>query len=179
MKPRILIVLSVLLLFSLLTGCNTADTPVSGDILYTNSELGFSLTFPEHWQDHYRIVPTEGGIAVNFYGESLAGQGAPKPAPSGLLMFYIIDRTVAEHGFLDSRQSVGTVKGIDYCYATGTDVTLSPIILSNESTVQAYARLFGDEIYGEPQLPLIHQDWEKAQQMLKDIPEILTSFTVL
>ncbi len=166
-----LLIFFVVVLF---TGC--AAQPDAGDILYTNEALGFSLTFPESWKDHYRIVDLAYGIAVNFYGESLAGQGAPIDSDSGLLMFYIADRSVAETEFLDSRQTVGTVNNIDYCYATGTDVTLAPIILASDNTLAAYTNLFGDEIYGEAQLPLIHQDWEQAQKMLHDIPEILASF---
>jgi len=45
MKPRILIVLSVLLLFSLLTGCNTADTPSQAIFFTPILSLGFPSPF--------------------------------------------------------------------------------------------------------------------------------------
>ncbi len=155
---------------------NKQNSVENNNIIYINDELGFSLTFPHNWKNYYKIRESEDGITINFYGKSLAGRGATINRDDGLIMFFVQNEETVKAEILDSVTKLGTVNGINYYFATGTGFDLEPIELINEETAKRFLDAYGLEIYGEAQLPLIQDDWKKAQQMQEDIPNILESF---
>lgn len=152
------------------------DSIFNNDIIYVNDELGFEIRLPSYWENYYKIIDIQGGIKINFYGKSMAGAGATISSENGLTMFFIVDRETVESNTLDGIEEIGIAKNTSFYFATPTDASLSPIIL-NEEFLKQYTDIYGTEIYGKDQIPLINQDWIKAQQMLEDIPSILETFT--
>ncbi len=155
---------------------NKQNSVENNDIIYINDELGFSLTFPHNWKNYYKISEAEDGITINFYGKSLAGRGATINRDDGLIMFFVLNKKTVKAEILDSATKLGSSNDINYYFATGTGFDLEPIALIDEETAKRFLDVYGSEFYGEAQLPLIQEDWEKAQQMQKDIPAILDSF---
>jgi hypothetical protein len=155
---------------------NKQNSVENNDIIYINDELGFSLTFPHNWKNYYKISEFEDGITINFYGKSHAGRGTTTDREDGLIMFFILNDDLVKTQTLDSVTKLGTSSGINYYFATGTGFDLEPIALTDEETAKQFLDVYGPKIYGEAQLPLILEDWKKAQQMQEDIPTILDSF---
>lgn len=132
-------------------------------ITYVNENLGYSLDFPESWEGYYKIHEDYGNITVAYYGDSDASKGNEHSAlgeDGGIVMFFIVDELTAqnENGFLDSVQDIGVARGINYFYATATDFSLSA--LYDESGKN-------------------NDDWDRAHDMMEDVPEILKSFKEL
>lgn len=129
-------------------------------ITYINENLGYSLDFPKSWKGYYKIHENYGDITVAYYGDSEASKGNEHSAlgeDGGIVMFFIVDEITAqnENGLLDSIQDIGVARGINYFYATTTDVSLSA--LYDES---------GDN----------NDDWDRAHEMMDDVPDILKTF---
>lgn len=161
-----------------ITSDKSAETakPLKKNNVYKNTDLGFELTFPESWDEYYKVHDTDGGIHVYFYGRSNAGKGEQFNNGKGLSLFMILDEETVSTEILDSVKKIGTAKGINYYYATATDLQLAPIIIPNDNLLKEYVDMYGEELYGNAQISLIKHDWEKAQQMQKDIPGILETF---
>ncbi len=158
------------------TEINTTD---ENDIIYTNRELGFEISIPAHWNDYYKITNTQGGICVNFYGKSLAGTGATISSQNGLPLFFILDETTVESETFDSRQKVGTAQNVNYYFVTGTGMDLEPILMIDDENIKNHKAIYGEELYGDNQIPIIQQDKSKALQMQNDILQVIRSFRAL
>lgn len=158
-------ILSIIL--SLGTGSNIDNNKYC---TYTNENLSFSLEIPSEWDGYYNTVEKAQSMAFMFVGECDA---CTKYNESGLLMFYIISDEILneDRDVLDNVKKIGTAHGIDYYYATSTDASLGPIMSVNENFINDAI-----EQYGEEQTELMKRDWEKAQEMTEDIPDILQSF---
>lgn len=156
---------------------NTTEKGTKSAIDYVNNELGFGITFPAHWKEYYKVTDTEGGIVISFYGKSLAGRGATLEQENGLILFFILNEKTVLKEELDSVTKIGTAKGIDYYFATGRSFDLQPIALISDEELKRNLELYGSQIYNEYQIPLINNDWEKAQQMQNDIDTVIKSFT--
>ena len=152
------------------------DTDEKKDIVYQNDRLNFTLVFPESWAGYYKVIDVSGGVGVNFYGKSFVGQGQPHFTNKGLSLFYILDENAINSGIWDSIRKIGSTSGKDYYFATATDMQLAPIAIFNDEIINEYIKLYGYELYGETQIPIIKQDWEKVQIMQEDIDSIVESF---
>ncbi len=88
---------------------------------YKNVQYGYELTFPESWKGYYKVVEREeGGAWICFAGKSDAAQ-----TYGDTPMFMILPHeTVESDEYLDSVRKIGTAKGIEYYYATGTGSAL-------------------------------------------------------
>lgn len=123
-------------------------------ITYANENLGYSLEIPESWDGYYKIHEEYGSITVAYYGDSEASKGEDD---KGIAMFFIVDELTAqnESGFLDSVQDIGVARGINYFYATTTDFSLSALYDETNKN---------------------NDDWDRAHEMMDDVPDILKSF---
>ncbi len=121
---------------------------------YVNENLGYSLEIPESWDGYYKIHEEYGNISVSYYGDTEKSKGEDD---KGITMFFIVDEHTAENekGFLDSITDVGVARGINYFYATTTDFSLGALYDASEND---------------------NDDWDRAHQMMDDIPDILKSF---
>ena len=157
-----------------------SSTPdlVSGPdgIVYTNQTLGFQITFPKDWDGYFKIFENDGEIAVNFYGKSKTGTiGEAYMGVEGL-PFFIITSDI-EQPFLDSVQKIGTAKGVDYYFATGTDSDVGLLFdLSREA--QENPGFFPYTI-DQTELDLAAQDWDKTGQMDSEIQSVLATFKAI
>lgn len=168
------------------TPANTEDgdsmpiqTP-NNDLVYKNLDQGYQLTFPENWRGWYLIdKPDNNFIRVKFYGRSKTGTIAAKEYfGGGLPMFLIMSEVgIEENEPLDSVRKIGTIKAVNYYFATGTgsDVGVLFSIANKESAARQTAKYEVDET----ELELAAQDWAKVQQMQKDIEGILHTFKAI
>lgn len=153
------------------------QTP-DNNIVYENKEQHYQLTFPESWRGWYIVDKLDGATArVKFYGKSKTGTIAAKDIfGGGLPMFFILPESeLEENEPLDSMKKIGTAKGIDYYFATGTgsDVGALYSISDLNSAVRQTAKYEVDET----ELQLAQQDWEKVQQMQEQIDSVLKTFS--
>ncbi|MBR4030223.1 MAG: hypothetical protein IKJ06_02360 [Clostridia bacterium] len=129
--------------------------------IYVNAECGYKFAFPKEWVNWYFVNDENPEIAtVRFYGKSIRGTIMEKAILSegfdyGLTMFFILSEEEAEKGFYDSITKMGTANGVDYYFATTTDVSLAPIIEHRDFWFDS-----------DEELELTKKDWEKAKIMM-------------
>jgi len=130
--------------------------------IYVNEDCGYEFKLPSDWIGWYFINDDNPkAIDVRFYGKSIRGTVIEKTfsenADFGLTMFFIISEEDASRGIYDNVTFIGTAKGVNYYFATTTDVSLAPII--------GEGSFWFDESKKEQEL--VKNDWEKAKTMMK------------
>lgn len=133
-------------------------------ITYENSNLGFKLSFPVDWKDHYWIDETpKDHIGVYFTGQSARSKGENG---EGLLMFFVFAVKINDTMFLDSIKEIGNAHGSEYYYATGTDAPIGVLYIDD------------DEIIDDDEKELIQNDFAKYSSMTERdvIDSILETF---
>lgn len=115
------------------TTAEPEDCPVMPQSnVYRNISCGYSFEFPASWQGYYFVNDDNPqAVTVRFYGKSFAGTAYEKETFGGdwgLTIFFILSREEAQTGFYDNVTHLGSAGGIDYYYATTTDVSLAPLI---------------------------------------------------
>lgn len=128
--------------------------------VFTNEECGYTFEFPQEWSGWYFVNDQRPQSAViRFYGKSLRGTVVEKAILSeydyGLTMFFILSEEEVNEGTYDSVKKIGTAKGVNYYFATTTDVSLAPIIGDGE--------FWFDEAEGQEELR--EADWKKVSEM--------------
>ena len=144
----------------------TNSTSEAPGIRYQDTDCGFQLDFPSSWEGWYQVDKTSNdSFSVDFVGKSAISQ---EYQPE---FFYIVSQaSVDDHdSLLDSIKKIGTVKGINYYYATSTDDSFGP--LWEIATSESAANRADDQ-----EIKLAKQDWDQAQGMLKDVDDILKTF---
>lgn len=154
---------------------NDVNTTVNQTIVYSNAKLGFILEFPKTWDGHYSIEDIgDKMIRVNFIGNSKAGQGfvGDTQESNGLLMFYIGKEGAFNDLEVDSKKEIGTINGIDICFAVGTDYPIGSLDLSTDQSMS-------DLVTDKSERELMKNDFLKAKEMEADIENVLRTFKSL
>jgi len=143
---------------------------------YSNQKCGYKLTFPEDWLGYYYVQENDNGNAtVIFVGKSKAYSTQLEDITGyvGREIFYIVDEETVNTETLDSRFKIGTAKGVNYYYATGTSAAFP---FPYGPTEDYYVN---DDGNWQNSLddPLYSEDNIKAHDMFKEIPAILKTFT--
>ncbi len=137
-------------------------------ITYVNKESGFALDFPKSWEGYYAVNDSEKDyIRVSFTGKSKFGKGFNDETNTydGLQMFVICSENNLNE-FLDGKKKIGTVNGINYYYATGTDYPIGAL--------KDYIDM--DMGSNEQEKNLVQSDYDKAREMEMDVEKISNSF---
>ena len=130
--------------------------------IYINEECGYKFEFPEEWIGSYFVDDESAECSVvRFYGESIRGTVLEKTVSAeydyGLTMFYILSEEAINSGTYDSVTLIGKARGINYYFATTTDVSLAPIF--------GDGKYWFDELESEKQL--MNNDCKKVKEMMK------------
>lgn len=135
--------------------------------LYESAKHGFTLQIPVSWNGYYLIREGKNTIRVAFVGKSEVSGNYSEDGKTllGLLLFYIGNGKAVSEGadFIDSVHEIGVVGGVRYYSYTGTDFEIG--CLDSD-----------DPMIPEEERELRHEDLLKANEMLKDVPQILKSF---
>lgn len=184
---KISLIICLIFISLCMSGCKTnnannddmksvTETPETENV-YVNLEYGYQLTFPESWQGWYEVDDTESGkLRIKFVGKSKTGSvAAEEYFGGGLPMFFIVPESDVNNGeMLDSVREIGEARNVKYYYATGTGSDLGALVsIADESSA---VRQIADYEVDEEELRLAAEDWEKVQEMLEDVDEILLSF---
>ena len=153
------------------------DVPTTN--IYVNEECGYKFEFPEGWIGSYFVDDTDPECAVvRFYGKSIRGTILEKTFSEdyqyGLIMFFIMSEETANNGTYDSVTLIGEAQGINYYFATTTDVSLAPLFNDGQ--------YWFDEFENEQQL--MGNDCEKVKEMMtfynyENIENLLNAFEEL
>ncbi len=129
--------------------------------IFVNEECGYKFVFPEEWTGWYFVNDEIPEIAtIRFYGKSIRGTILEKEFLSadfdyGLTMFFILSEEEAGNGFYDSVTKIGTAKGVNYYFATTTDVSIAPLIEDKDFWFNT-----------DEELKLAEEDFEKVKSMM-------------
>ena len=137
-----------------------AQPELPADNIYINSKCGYKFEFPKEWLGWYFVNDTTPDyVTVRFYGKSMRGTVAEKyyfeNADYGLRMFFIMSEQRLNEGEYDNVKLLGNVDGVNYYYATTTDVSIA--LLHGEG------RFWFDEDLTEQEL--MKSDCEKVHEM--------------
>ena len=129
--------------------------------IYINEECGYKFEFPETWIGNYFVDDEVPECAVvRFYGKSIRGTVLEKTFSAdydyGLTMFFILSEEAINNGTYDSVTLIGKARGINYYFATTTDVSLAPLF--------GDGKYWFDELESEKQL--MNKDCEKVKEMM-------------
>ena len=139
-------------------------------IPYKSIELGWQIFFPQSWKGYYLVQPNAsyGITKVSFVGQSNLSKGDDD---TGIEMFFIIDQVSLDADpFWDSVHQIGIVNGVKYYYGTAMDSPLSVLFEANRSD---------DYEATETEREHIRKDWEKVEEMRKDVEAVRSSFESL
>ncbi len=139
--------------------------------IYKNETLGFQLTFPSSWDEHFAIRQVRDGyIAVIFWGESDTAKTQADDDTSDITFFYLATESdfVANVGEGPPSKLLGKGK-YENIYKVGTfDYpidNLNPELFKGKVT--------------ETELKNIDKDFAKAKEMSAQVDDVLTSFKAL
>lgn len=156
-----------------------SDTNIQTEtnLVYQNTKHGYQIVFPESWRGYYIISELDDGIiSVNFYGKSKTGSISLKSnGINGLPMFFIANESqIRSDEMIDSKTKLGTVKGLDYYFFTGTSSSVGSLfdIAKVDSAVRQTAPYDVDE----KELLLAKNDWDKVSNMFNELDGILKTF---
>ena len=130
--------------------------------VYINEECGYKFEFPESWTGSYFIDDEFPECAVvRFYGKSIRGTVLEKTFSEdydyGLRMFLILSEEAVNNGTYDGVTLIGQARGVNYYFATTTDVSLAPIF--------GDGKFWFDESESEQQL--MKKDRQKVKEMME------------
>jgi hypothetical protein len=153
---------------------------IDDTIRYINKELGYSLDFPDYWEDYLLISGYINSDEVSFYffGKSIIGQGYYMnfEPMDGIYLFSIIpEEEIDSEDFMDVLGFVGIANDVRYFAVASLDVPMD--ILDGE-----YERLSNNKgIYqgNEIQTELIKNDIKSAWEMQDDIDDVMETFKAI
>ena len=151
------------------------------ELVYRNEEAGYQITFPESWRGCYVVTEySPGFVVVGFYGKSKTGRIANKYSTTGarrdgLDMFYI-ETKGPNPDITYYQKKIGEVNGVEYFFRFQYSYALSDVLDPDGWERGYYGKFYEID---EEELALVAQDEEKAQQMKKDIDDVLKTFIAL